>query len=101
EGSLLGALACGRYELRFLECGRYSVLADENRINLRLLPPRRGRILDRFGVPLADNHQNCRLVVVAEQAGDTATTLDALTSLIEIGEADRRRVLRDIRRKHS
>src|SRR5438105_1281480 len=101
QATLLGALAWRMYELQILESDRYSVLADENRINLRLLPPRRGRILDRFGVPLADNHQNYRLVVVAEQAGDTATTLDALTSLIEIGEADRRRVLRDIRRKHS
>ena len=46
------------------------MLAEENRINLRLLAPRRGRILDRFGVPLAANDQNYRIVLVAEQAGD-------------------------------
>ena len=88
------------YELQILESDRYSMLADENRISLRLLPPPRGRILDRFGVPLADNHQNYRLVIVAEQAGDIAATLEALASLIEIGETDRRRVIRDVRRKH-
>jgi penicillin-binding protein 2 len=76
------------------------VLADENRISLQLLAPQRGRILDRFGAALADNHQNYRLVVIAEQAGDITATLDALAGLIEIGEGDRRRVLRDIRRKH-
>src|SRR6266481_2012882 len=97
---LLGALAGRMYELQILESDRYTMLADENRINLRLLPPPRGRILDRFGVPLADNHQNYRLVIVAEQAGDIAATLDALASLIEIGETDRRRVMRDVRRKH-
>ena len=70
---------------RSSEADRYSMLADENRINLRLLPPPRGRILDRFGVPLADNRQNYRLVIVAEQAGDIAATLDAL------GFADRDR----------
>ena len=100
QATLLGALAARMYELQILHSDRYTVLADENRINLRLLPPPRGRILDRFGVPLADNHQTYRLVIVAEQAGDIAATLDALASLIEISEADRRRVMRDVRRKH-
>jgi penicillin-binding protein 2 len=45
--------------------------------------------------------KNYHLVIVAEQAGDIAATLDAIGTLIELGEADRRRVLRDIRRKHS
>ena len=89
------------YQLQILEADRYRVLADENRINLRLLAPPRGRILDRFGVPLADNRQNYHLVIVAEQAGDIEATLAALATLIELGEADRRRVLREARRKHS
>ena len=57
--------------------------ADENRINLRLLAPPRGRIFDRFGVPLADNRQNYRVVIVPEQAGDIEATLDALGELID------------------
>ena len=101
QAVLLLALAGRMYQLQILDADRYTVLADENRMNLRLLPPLRGRILDRFGVPLADNRQNYQLVIVAEQAGDIAATLDALGDLIEIGEADRRRVLREIRRKHS
>src|ERR1700730_15650780 len=86
---LLGALAGRMYELQILESDRYSMLADENRINLRLLPPPRGRILDRFGVPLADNHQNYRPVIVKQQAGDIATTLDALASPLAIAGPDR------------
>src|ERR1700736_1225392 len=101
QATLLAVLAGRVYELQILESDRYAVLADENRISLQLLAPPRGRILDRFGVPLAENHQNYRLVIVAEQAGDIAATLDALASLIEINDADRRRVIRDIRRKHS
>ena len=47
-------LLAGRmYQLQVLQSHRYQVLADENRINLRLLPPPRGRIFDRFGVPIA------------------------------------------------
>ena len=64
------------YQLQILEKDRYTVLADENRINLRLLAPPRGRILDRFGVALADNRQNYRVVVVPEQAGDIEATLE-------------------------
>ena len=99
---LLGAtLAARMYQLQILEKDRYTVLADENRINLRLLAPPRGRIFDRFGVALADNRRNYRVVVVPEQAGDLEATLTALGTLIEIGDADRRRVLRDARRRHS
>ena len=76
---LLAALVAGRlYQLQILEKDRYTLLADENRINLRLLVPPRGRILDRFGVTLADNGHNYRLVIVPEQAGDIEATLDAL-----------------------
>ncbi len=99
---LLGAtLAARMYQLQVLDKDRYTVLADENRINLRLLAPPRGRILDRFGVSLADNRRNYRVVIVPEQAGDLEATLTALGTLIEIGDADRRRVLRDAKRRHS
>ncbi len=99
--TVLGAILAGRlYQLQILEKDRYTLLADENRINLRLLAPPRGRILDRSGVALADNRQNYRVVVVPEQAGDLEATLTALGTLIEIGDADRRRVLRDAKRKH-
>jgi len=100
--AVLGAVLGARlYQLQILEKDRYTVLADENRINLRLLAPPRGRIYDRFGVALADNKHNYRVVVVPEQAGDLEATLTALGTLIEIGEADHRRVLRDARRRHS
>src|SRR5712691_9615957 len=100
--TVLAAVLAGRmYQLQILEKDRYTLLADENRINLRLLAPPRGRILDRAGVAIADNRQNYQVVVVPEQTADLDATLSGLGSLIEISEADRRRVLRDARRKHS
>jgi len=48
--AMLGALLAARmYQLQILEKDRYTVLADENRINLRLVAPVRGRIVDRNG----------------------------------------------------
>jgi len=96
---LLSALVGRLYYLQVVESENYRTLAEENRINLRLLAPPRGRIVDRLGRPLAVNRQNYRVVVVAEQANDVEATLDALGRIIDISDGERRRVLRDVGRK--
>ena len=48
-------------------------LADDNRINLRLLAPPRGHIVDEHGAPMAVNVQNYRVVLVAERRGYAET----------------------------
>jgi penicillin-binding protein 2 len=98
---LAGVLVGRMYQLQVLESHRYKMLADENRINMRLLPPPRGRILDRFGIPIAENRENYRALLIAEQAPDVERTLDTLTRLIQLSEYDRRRILREIRRRRS
>ena len=52
---LLSALVGRLYYLQVLQSDRYVMLADENRINIKLLQPPRGRILDRKGEALAIN----------------------------------------------
>jgi penicillin-binding protein 2 len=99
--ALLATLAGRMYYLQVVQSDRYVMLADENRINIRLVEPARGRIVDRFGAVLADNKPTYRVVLVSEQAGDIDSTLNAVAQLIQVSDADRRRVLRDIRRKHS
>ena len=98
---LLAALAGRLYYLEIVQADRYATLADENRINLRLLAPPRGRLVDRFGVPLATNRQNYRVSLIADQVADVDATLDAVAALIPLSETDRRRVIREIKRKHS
>jgi penicillin-binding protein 2 len=100
QAALVATLAGRMYLLQIVDAEQYRLLADENRINLRLLPPPRGRILDRFGVVLADNRHEYRAVIIAEQTRDIPATLAALASLINFDAADRRRVLLDISRKH-
>jgi len=99
--ALVGALAGRLYQLQVFDRDRYRVMADENRINLRLLVPPRGRILDRFGVSLADSRQNYRVVIVPEQTSDINATIDAIATLIEVSDVDRKRALRDAKRKHA
>ncbi len=99
--ALVGALAGRLYQLQVFDRDRYRVMADENRINLRLLVPPRGRILDRFSVSLADSRQNYRVVIVPEQTSDINATIDAIATLIEVSDVDRKRALRDAKRKHA
>ena len=99
--ALFSALLGRMYYLQVLEAERYKTLAEENRINLRLLPPPRGRIMDRFGIPIASNQQNYRILLIPEDAGDVGVTLDTLGNIIPFTSSDRRRILRDVRRNRS
>ncbi len=97
--ALFGVLAGRLYYLQVIESDKYQLLAEENRINMRLLPPRRGRILDRFGAELASNRQNYRVLIVAEQTRNVDATLEALSRLIQVDDAQRQRVKREIERR--
>lgn len=101
QGLLFTGLAARMYYLQVVESNRYRVLADENRISLRLLPPPRGRVLDRRGAPLAVNVQNYRIVIVPEEADDVEKMLARLDRLVEVPEHDRRRILREVRRRRA
>ncbi|MDP6833210.1 MAG: penicillin-binding protein 2, partial [Alphaproteobacteria bacterium] len=96
----LAALLMGRmYYLQVLESDQYQMLAEENRISMRLLAPPRGLVLDRFGRELASNRQNYRVVLIAEQTNGVTETLDRLARVIPINPHQRRRVLREVERK--
>ncbi len=96
----LAAVLMGRmYYLQVLESDQYQMLAEENRISMRLLAPPRGLVVDRFGQELASNRQNYRVVLIAEQTNGVAETLDQLAQFIPINPHQRRRVLREVKRK--
>jgi penicillin-binding protein 2 len=97
----LGSLAARMYYLQVVESDRYKLLAEENRISLRLLAPRRGRILDRFGNPLATNDQNYRIVLTPEQTEDLEGTLQALESIVSISESERARIMKEVGRSRA
>ncbi|WP_353858998.1 penicillin-binding protein 2 [Azospirillum formosense] len=95
----LSALVGRLYYLQVVESARYTMLAEENRISLRLVAPSRGTIVDRFGVPLAVNQQNYRVVVVSERTRNIQDTLDKISKIVPLTDGDRRRVMRELHRK--
>ncbi len=99
--ALLGGLLVRLYQLQVVDAPKYAVLADDNRINLRLLPPIRGLIFDRAGVPLAVNRQNYRALLISEKTGNTEATLDRLDVILNLGDNERRRVMRELQRNRS
>ena len=66
------------------EAEKYRLLAEENRINIRLMPPTRGLILDRSGRLIAGNEQNYRVVITREETGDVETVLAKLADVIPL-----------------
>jgi penicillin-binding protein 2 len=94
---LFGLLAGRLYHLQVMAADEYALLADENRINHRLLPPSRGRIFDRHHVPLALNVRTYRVMVVREQAGDVRARLADLRRLIELAPERIEAVVEDAR----
>ncbi|MBV8548208.1 MAG: penicillin-binding protein 2 [Alphaproteobacteria bacterium] len=101
QASLFALLAGRVYYLDVIEGEKYRTLAEENRINLRLLAPRRGQIFDRNGAPLALNQQNFRVVLLPEQIDDLDELLDKLSLYIELTANDRKRIDRDLRNNDS
>ena len=94
---LFALLASRVYYLDVMEGEKYRTLAEENRVNLRLLAPPRGQILDRTGAPLAINQQNFRIVLLPEQVENVDQLLDKIGSYIDVTENDRKRIARDMR----
>lgn len=84
QGAAFTLLAGRLYQLQVMEGRRYQLLADDNRLSLRVEAPVRGRILDRNGVVLAENRQSYRALIQPQRAGDVRSTLALLTRIIPI-----------------
>jgi len=90
--------------MRFLgvdQADEFRLLAEENRINIRLIPPARGLILDRNGKLIAGNEQNYRVVITREGAGDVEMVLNRLSHVIPMTAEDGDRIRKDIKKNSS
>jgi penicillin-binding protein 2 len=90
-----GVLALRMRHMQIDQADQFRMLAEENRINLRLLPPARGLIYDRNGAPLAINDPNYRIVIVREDAGDVEEVLRRLAGIVALPSEDIERTLRE------
>jgi penicillin-binding protein 2 len=101
QAVLLSALVGRLYQLQVVDTQRFSTLAEENRINLRLLPPSRGLIFDRTGRPLAVNRNNFRVMVTSDRGRGAEVLVDRLDQIFNLGDAEKGRLVRELRRSRN
>jgi penicillin-binding protein 2 len=93
----IGALLATRMAyLSIFENERYTLQAESNRVNLSLIPPRRGWIIDHKGQPLALNRTVFRVDIIPDRVKDVPATLDTLTEVLKLTPDERDRIAREV-----
>ncbi len=82
---LVGAILAARMGyISVVENERYKMLSESNRVNLTLIPPRRGWIIDRHGKPLANNKADFRVDLIPQRVRDVEATIGQLRDILNM-----------------
>ncbi len=87
QGGVGVLLALRMGYLSIFESEKYRLESESNRVNLTLIPPRRGWILDRNGAPLASNRADFRVDVIPERLAEPEAMIDRLGELLDLNDA--------------
>ncbi|XDA98425.1 penicillin-binding protein 2 [Sulfitobacter sp. LCG007] len=94
----VGALGARMRYLQVDQADQFRLLAEENRINIRLIPPTRGEVFDRNGLRLAQNAPSYRIVLVREDAGDVDEVIERLRQVIHLDDETLERARTEMKR---
>ncbi|WMY95143.1 MAG: peptidoglycan DD-transpeptidase MrdA [Arsenophonus sp.] len=76
------------YNLQVIKHDNYKTLSNENRIKLVPIPPNRGIIYDRNGIPIAVNRTVYQLELMPEKIINIETIFNELRDLINLTDED-------------
>ena len=94
----IGALLIGRLGwLSVAENERYQLMSESNRVQLIIVPPRRGWIIDRNGKPIAINRSSFRIDLIPQQLEQPEKTLETLVGLLQLTTDDVDRIMTDLK----
>lgn len=96
--AFVGALGMRMRYMQVEQADQFRLLAEENRINIRLIAPARGELFDRNGAVIARNSPSYRIIIVREDAGDVDKVIAHLSQLIELDEEDLNRAMTEMKR---
>ncbi len=94
-----GILGARMRHLQVDQADQFRLLAEENRINIRLLPPARGLVFDRKGVLIAGNEQNYRVVMIRDEVDDPEQVLQNLAKIIPLTNEDLDKAREELRKR--
>jgi penicillin-binding protein 2 len=97
----LGSVIARLVWLQVIQYDYFADLSQGNRIKIEPVPPNRGLILDRNGLPLATNAPSYQLELTREQVTDIDATLVGLSQLGLLDNADFPSLKKDIRSRRS
>ncbi len=84
QGGIATLLAGRMAWISVAENEKYSLLSESNRVNLTLIPPRRGWIIDRHGKPLARNRTDFRVDIIPDRLRNKDQVIDTLAKLLSL-----------------
>ncbi len=98
EAGVATVLAGRMAWLAIAENERYQVLAESNRVQNVLIPPRRGWIVDRHGEPIAINRSDYRIDLIPDQMEDSDKTIADLARLLGLPAEEVQRIKDELKR---
>ncbi len=96
QGGIGMLLAARMGYIAVAENEKYQMEAESNRVNLTLIPPRRGWILDRDGSPLASNRADFRVDIIPARVEDIEGTVELLGDLLQFTQVQKQDLLDNI-----
>ena len=96
QGGVAAMLAARMGWLAIAENERYSLLAESNRVQLTIIPPRRGWIVDRFGKPIAINRTDFRVDLIPNQLHDAEAAIRELKQILALPPEEIDRIHEDL-----
>ena len=96
QATIGGVVATRMGYISIFESERYKLLSESNRINLTLIPPRRGWFIDRLGKPIATNRADFRVDIIPDRLVDKDATIKTLAQLLSLDQDDIDRIAREV-----
>jgi penicillin-binding protein 2 len=95
----IGTLLAGRMAwISLAQNEKYALLAESNRVNLQIIPPRRGWILDRKGRPIALNKTAFRVDLIPDRVLNEDKVITQLQGLLRLTGEDVARIKADLKK---
>ena len=91
------ALAARMTYISVIDNDRYVLESESNRVNLTLIPPRRGWIVDRNGKALANNRVSLRIDIIPDRLHNREMVLGRLRTLLRLDGDTMERINRDLK----
>ncbi len=95
--ALGAALAARMAYISIYDNERYVLESESNRLNLTLIPPRRGWIVDRKGKAIANNKVSLRIDLIPDRVQDKDATVAQLQTLLGLDQDTVQRIQRDLK----